>query len=137
MNKSMLPSTEVQCDICKKTINLTKDNLKEEKVTLTKDGESEEVYMTYLSCPHCGKTYPVMMDDAETALLAKDLRNTYLRKIHYFQLCKHTPQKLEERYRKLNSKLNFKRQNLAKKFDGATYQLDGNTIQLDYRYHAR
>lgn len=46
-------------------------------------------------------------------------------------------QKLQEKYTKLNRKLDFRRQKLAEKFNGALYQSEGDTIQLDYRYHAR
>ena len=60
-----------------------------------------------------------------------------MRRMRFYGKQKPVPQKLQEKYNKLNKKLDFKRRQLAEKFNGALYQSEGDTIQLDYRYHAR
>lgn len=126
------------CNICRRDFLVSPENLIEEWVTLQKEGEQDkEVLLTYLCCPHCGKRYPVIMDDSETLPILQKLRECVAKRIKYTSLKKTIPQKLQDRYEKLNQKLDFKRQRLAEKFDGALYQSEGDTIQLDYRYHTR
>lgn len=138
MNKDLnLPSNETFCDICNERIRITKDTLKEENVTLKKDNLSHDVVLTYLCCPSCGKVYPVIMDDKVTLPILHKLRDCMARRMKFYGKQKPIPQKLQEKYTELSRKLNFKRQQLAEKFNGAFYQSEGDTIQLDYRYHAR
>nr|DAE38874.1 MAG TPA: MqsA [Caudoviricetes sp.] len=138
MNKNLnLPSNETLCDICNEKIRITKDTLKEENVTLKKDNLSHDVVLTHLRCPSCGKVYPVIMDDKTTLPILRELRGCMVRRMKFYGKQKPIPQKLQEKYTKLNRKLDFKRQQLAEKFNGALYQSEGDTIQLDYRYHAR
>ena len=129
--------TKIICDICKKEIELTDKTLRTEHVTLTKDTVAANVEVTLLQCPSCGKVYPVIVDTAESAELLTKTRSAYFKRAKYLRANKKVPQRLEERYQSLNRKLDFKRQQIAEKFNGAIYQLDGDTIQLDYRYHAR
>ena len=136
MTKS-LPDNTVYCDICKNSIKITKDTLIDEEVWLEKEGISHKVVLTYLICPACGKRYPVIMDDEETLPVLKELREALKRRFKFVRAGKSVPQRLEDKYNRLNRKLDFKRQKLSEKFDGALYQSEGNTIQLDYRYHAR
>lgn len=129
--------TKIICDICKKEIELTDKTLRTEHVTLTKDTGAANVEVTLLQCPSCGKVYPVIVDTAESIELLTKTRSAYFKRAKYLRANKKVPQRLEERYQSLNRKLDFKRQQIAEKFNGAIYQLDGDTIQLDYRYHAR
>lgn len=129
--------TKTICDICKREIELTEKTLRTEHVTLTKGSRAADVELTILQCPSCGKIYPVIVDTAESAELLTKTRSAYFKRAKYLRANKKVPQRLEERYQSLNRKLDFKRQQIAEKFDGAIYQFDGDTIQLDYRYHAR
>ena len=141
--KIPLPSNTTVCDLCKRQFNVTKDSLREETVVLHKVlGEgietAHEVKLTFLSCPSCGKNYPVIMDDETTLPLLAELRETLGRRMKFARKGNPIPSKLEEKYKKLNRKLDFKRHQLAEKFAESFYQLeDGTTQQLDYRYHAR
>lgn len=130
-------NTKIVCDICKAEYNISKDTLREEKVTLEKDGISTEATITILQCPRCGKTYPVIVDTCKSLTLLEKVREIYCKRAKYLSKHKPIPTRLDERYRTLNKKLDFQRQQIAEKFNGAIYQLDGDKIQLDYRYHAR
>lgn len=135
--KLPMPDNNTVCDICHYQFQVSRDNLKEENVTLEKDGLAHDVVLTYLCCPSCGKRYPVIMDDADTLPILRELRDCMMRRMKFYGTQKSVPQKLQEKYTKLNRKLDFRRQQLAEKFNGALYQSEGDTIQLDYRYHAR
>lgn len=129
--------TKIVCDICKAEYNVSKDTLREERVTLEKDGISIEATITILQCPVCGKTYPVIVDTCKSLTLLEKVRETYYKRAKYLSKNKPIPTRLDEKYKTLNQKLDFQRQQIAEKFNGAIYQLDGDKIQLDYRYHAR
>lgn len=137
VTKLPLPDNNTVCDLCHHQFQVSRDTLKEENVTLEKDGLTHDVVLTYLCCPSCGKRYPVVMDDAETLPLLRELKDCMVRRMKFYGKQKPVPQKLQEKYTKLNRKLDFKRHKLAEKFNGTLYQSEGDTIQLDYRYHAR
>ena len=129
----------IKCDLCRREFQLTKEVLKEEQVTLNKEGlEPHEVHLTYLYCPLCGKRYPVIMDDESTLPLLEKLRSVMAKQFKQVKRGFNPNPQLEKKRRELNRKLDFKRQKLAEKYNQSLYQLeDGTWEQLDYRYHAR
>ena len=133
------PDHTIKCDLCHREFHLTKDVLKEEQVTLHKDGlEPHEVLLTYLLCPLCGKRYPVIMDDESTLPLLEKLRNILGKQVKQNQRGFNLNPQLDKKRRELNRKLDFRRQKLAEKYFGSYYQLENGLLeQLDYRYHAR
>lgn len=135
----MEKTSRIVCDICGKEFNATKDSLIEHQILLTKEGlDPHEVTITELVCPHCGKSYPVTMDDETTLPLLERVRNVALKRVKSFRRGFSPKPELEAKYKELNRKLDFKRQKLAEKYYGSFYQLeDGTTVQLDYRYHVR
>mgnify|MGYP002517542429 CR=1 FL=1 len=135
----MKETNAIVCDLCDKEFNATKDTLEDQHVTLTKEGlDPHEVILTVLTCPHCGKSYPVIMDDDTTLPLLERARNVALKRLKQMRRGFTPKPELEAKYRELNRKLDFKRQKLAEKYSESFYQLeDGTTVQLDYRYHVR
>lgn len=129
--------TKIICDICKGEFNITRESLKEVHTLLSKDDASINATITLLQCPLCGKTYPAIVDNEKTCRLLTKLREVQYRRFKCLNKHKPIPARLDERYKTLNQKLDFQRQQIAEKFNGAIYQLDGDKIQLDYRYHAR
>lgn len=129
----------IKCDLCHREFQLTKEVLKEEQVTLNQEGlEPHEVRLTYLYCPLCGKRYPVIMDDESTLPLLEKLRSVVAKQFKQVKKGFNPNPQLEKKRRELNRKLDFKRQKLAEKYNGSTYQLENGLMeQLDYRYHAR
>lgn len=128
------------CDICKKQITLTKDTLKETRVCLEKPDDtvfSHEVLITELVCPHCGKSYPVVVDDETTLPILELLRAVMLKSNKYKAKGKRVPEKLGLKQEALCKKLDFKRHKLAEKYNGSFYQVGDHKEQLDYRYHVR
>lgn len=125
------------CPICKRPVLLTSSLLKELDLILHKDNEHELVRLTIFCCPCCGKEYPVIIDDEETLQISKEVQRLFTQQLRYSEKQKKIPQKLEKKYQAFNRKLDFKRHMLAKKFNGAFYQIEGNTVQLDYCYHAQ
>lgn len=130
-------TTQVHCDLCKKEIPLSKSLVKEERVPLEKDGTLKEVLLTYFSCPSCGKRYVVIVDDDETLEALKAVREVLFKRLNYLRQKKPVPSKLQNRYLKLNRKLDYKRRELSKSIEGSFYQTEDGKEQLDYRYHAR
>lgn len=130
-------NTQIQCDICKGEFCISRKSLREEKITLNKDRDCTEATITFIQCPLCGKTYPVIVDTEKTVTILTRLREIQAKRFKYLNKNRPVPVRLDEKYKTLNQKLDFNRQKVAEKFDGAIYQLDGDTIQLDYRYHAR
>lgn len=129
----------IKCDLCSREFRLTKDVLKEEQVTLHKEGlDPHEVTATFLTCPICGKRYPVIVDDKTTLPLLSKLRDFLGKQVKQAQKGFKLSPKQENKRKEINRKLDFKRQELAKKYNESFYQLeDGTWEQLDYRYHAR
>lgn len=129
--------TKIVCDICKGEFDITRESLREIHVLLEKGDISTNATVTILQCPRCGKTYPVIVDTEKSCQLLNKLQEIQYKRFKYLSKHKPIPTRLDERYKMLNQKLDFQRQQIAEKFNGAIYQLDGDTIQLDYRYHAR
>ena len=130
------PSNLVVCDICHKEFALTKNFLEEKKVVLEKEGiEPTEVVLTILTCPHCGKYYPVILDDEETAGIAAELGKIVAKEYKAQSKGKKPTDKLIRKHHDLRRKLSFKRHQLAEKFDRSFYQTEDGKEQLDYHYH--
>lgn len=129
----------IKCDLCHGEFHLAREVLKEEQVTLHQEGlEPHEVRLTYLYCPLCGKRYPVIMDDESTLPLLEKLRSVMAKQFKQVKKGFNPNPQLEKKRRELNRRLDFKRQKLAEKYKGSTYQLENGLMeQLDYRYHAR
>ena len=72
----------IKCDLCHGEFRLNKDSVKEEQVTLLKEGsEPHPVVLTYLNCPLCGKRYPVIMDDAKTLPILAKMRRVVAKQV--------------------------------------------------------
>lgn len=131
----------IRCDLCKKEFSLGRESLIEKKVNLYSDFEMKskphEVLMTSLFCPHCGKNYPVIIDNEESLLILGELRETMSRRLKFASKGKPIPSKLNEKYKKLTRKLGIKRQKMAEIYNGSFYQTEDGKEQLDYRYHVR
>ena len=128
---------ETKCDICKRWFNVTTDKLKMETATVIDKTGSNRLQITSVTCPLCGKTYPVVVDDAETIKLRLEVESLLRKRLKYVQEHHPVPFRLAAKIGKLNGKLDFKRQSLAKKYNGSFYQSDEGKEQLDYRYHVR
>lgn len=135
--KRILPSNLTYCNLCGAKFKVSKELLREENVRLDKDGLIHDVVLTFIQCPVCGKHYPVIMDDYTTLPILQELQECMMKRVKCYEQRQAIPIRMSEKYNRLKRKLDFKRQQLAEKFDGAIYQLDGDIIQLDYRYHAR
>lgn len=132
-------NNRIYCNICGAEFAVTKDTLTENEVTLVKEGSmvQKPVTLTWLQCPHCGKRYVCLMDDAETLAVVRDLREAMAKRLKFLKANKPVPAKLEEKTKRLQRKLDFKRQNLADEYDGSFYQTEDGKEQLDYKIHHR
>jgi hypothetical protein len=133
------PNTHVKCDICGREFVLNKNVLTEQEITLQKeDLKPHKVRMTFLTCPCCGKEYPVIMDDETTLPLLDKLQVILSKQVKQVKRGFNPSPELARKKQQLNWKLDFKRQKLAEKYNGSFYQLeDGTQVQLDYRYRTR
>lgn len=130
-------NNRIYCNICGAEFAVTKDTLTENEVTLVKEGSTVQkpVTLTWLQCPHCGKRYVCLVDDSETLAILKDLRAANAKALKFLKANKPVPAKLEEKTKRLQRKLDFKRQNLADEYDGSFYQTEDGKEQLDYHHH--
>lgn len=128
---------ETKCDICHKRFDVTQDKIHTQTVTLLDNTGDHRLQVTTVTCPICGKTYPVIVDDAETIKLRLEVEELLRKRLKYVQAKRMIPMRLAAKIGKLNGKLDFKRQSLAKKYNGSFYQTDEGKEQLDYRYHVR
>lgn len=128
----------IQCDICGSPLLVNSGHLYEKELDLTYGkGNTEHVTVTFIHCDTCGKDIAVLVDNEESQQLLSDVKHLYLKKMRFTSRHKPVPAKLDCKCRAMDTKLDRLRRDLAKRFDGALYQSEGNTIQLDYRYHAR
>ena len=132
-------NNKIFCDICGANFSVTKDTLTENEVILIKEGSTEQkpVTLTWLECPHCGKRYICLMDDKETLELAKDLRAAMAKRLKFLKKNRPVPERLEQKTKNLQRKLNFKRQHLADEYNGSFYQTEDGKEQLEYKIHHR
>lgn len=129
-------NTMIVCDICRHEFSLTKDFLAEKRVTLEKEGlDPKDVTITVLTCPYCGKHYPVILDDEETIGIVTMLKEVLAKEYKASSKGRQPTQKLTRKHHTLRRKLSFKRQQLAEKFNGSFYQTEDGKEQLDYHYH--
>lgn len=130
------PSNIVVCDICQRKFALTNSFLEEKKAVLEKEGlEPTEVVLTILTCPKCGKSYPVILDTEETTAIAEKLRKIVAKEYRLQSKGIRSDTKLIHKRQILQRKLTFKRQQLVGKFNGSFYQTEDGKEQLDYHYH--
>lgn len=129
---------KTKCDICGREFYITPNYLDVKELTLMKEGlEDHQVKLTSITCPLCGKSYPVLMDDDTTAPLVDKLYQVVSKKLRLKEKGFPFPGELLRKERTLEWKLDFKRRNLAEKYNGSLYQLGDSLEQLDYRYHTR
>lgn len=124
---------ETKCDICKRWFDVTQDKVR----TFNTTSGEHSLQITEVTCPLCGKTYPVIVDDPETVKIRLELESLLRKRLKYVQEHRPVPFRLAAKIGKLSGKLDFKRQSLAKKYNGSFYQTDEGKQQLDYRYHVR
>lgn len=129
----------IVCDLCGRSLKLNPNILGEREILLHKESQkSHTVTLTFLTCPLCGKEYPVVMDDETTLPILERMRSVMHKQVRQAKKGFPLNAKLAEKRRQLNWKLDFKRQKLAEKYNGSFYQLeDGTMVQLDYRYRSR
>ena len=128
---------KIYCDLCGAGFKVTRDTLRETGLILEKEDRTYPVTATILACPHCGKNYVCLIDDEKTLSILTDFRSTMIKRSMLVRQGKKVPERLENRYLRLNRKLNFHRHELAKKFDKSFYQTEDGKEQLDYCYHAQ
>ena len=128
----------VSCDLCKAGFAVTRDALTEQDIMLEREGFPDHpAQMTILTCPHCGKSYPVIVDDETTIPLVQEMRQLYAKSMKYKSKGQSIPDRMNQRLIKTQRKLSFRRRQLAEKFNGSFYQTEDGKQQLEYRYHER
>lgn len=135
--KAPLTAHKIVCDICSGEFSLAREHVKEEEVVFTKGDIQSTVKMTSLTCPLCGKRYPVVIDTSESLATLEQLRQILQKRMRYSQKGASIPKKLEQKYQSISRKLNVQRYNIADTFNGSFYQVGDVKEQLDYRYRVR
>lgn len=81
-------------------------------------GSDELIYLTYVKCNKCSSVSFYQIDDKETKDICATLQNTMKQTFCLANNGKPIPKSLRESYKTLNKKLNKKRNDLNKKYEG-------------------
>lgn len=128
---------KIRCDICNREFDLSPSYIDEKDLVVEKNLAEIPVTVTFLTCPHCNKQYPVIVDNEESKRLLEEQTQLYKKQLMFRKFKKSIPKKLADKYSKTVTALRSERHKIQEDLDGSFYQTDEGKEQLDYRYHVR
>lgn len=120
-----------RCTKCKSLIDVhqRKDYIYKIKCTT---GENKDVWITYIDCPECRHRHYVQIDDVETNGIKNNCLSVMSSILKKSVNGKEIPQQQQQKYKKLNKRLNELRSELVLKFVGKELtDSDGNKFTVD------
>ena len=124
-----MSNLDLNCDECKKDFKLASKDVTTRKFSI----KGEVITYTFFTCPHCGKVYPVQLDNIGTLELYKTVRNVML----FFKNNLVNPTKAQiKQVDKQQARLKTKRAKLVKKYNGSVYQFNDNIYKLEFNVPA-
>lgn len=122
-----------ECEKCGNRFYLGRNGIeiKHEVPFKTKDGRS--IYITYYDCPKCGRRHYVQIDDVHSNKMKKEtlfmFRKLSKKRLDY----KDIPVRQNEKFKKLNKKLEDYRLELKKELNGCmVIAQDGSDIEVHF-----
>ena len=120
-----------RCSKCKTLIDVhqRKDYIYKIKCTT---GDGKDLWITYTDCPECRHRHYVQIDDVETNRIKNDCLSVMSSILKKSVNGKEIPQQQQQKYKKLNKRLNELRSELVLKFVGKELtDSDGNKFTVD------
>lgn len=97
----------------------------------TKDGRS--IFITYYDCPKCGRRHYVQIDDVHSNNMKKEVLKRFVRLSKKRLNDDDIPKEQNERFKKLNNKVENYRFELKKKFNGQIIIADdGSEVEVHF-----
>lgn len=97
----------------------------------TRDGRS--IFVTYYDCPKCDRRHYVQIDDTRSNQMKKETSTMFRRLSKKCLNFKDIPKSQNEKFKKLNSRLEDYRFELKKEFDGKVIIAnDGSEIEVHF-----
>ncbi|MDE7424974.1 MAG: hypothetical protein K2N51_15005 [Lachnospiraceae bacterium] len=122
-----------ECEECGKKFYLDKSNVELHYGVPYKTKDGRSIFITYYDCPECKRRHFVQVDDAHSIQMKKET-STMFKKLSKKRLnFKDIPKKQNEKFKKLNKKLEDYRFELKKKFNGQIIKAsDGSEIEVHF-----
>lgn len=97
----------------------------------TKDGRS--IFITYYDCPKCGRRHYVQIDDVHSNNMKKEVLKRFVRLSKKRLNDDDIPKEQNERFKKLNNKIENYRFELKKEFNGQIIIADdGSEVEVHF-----
>lgn len=123
-----------ECEDCGTKFYLGKNGVEVEYNVpcISKDGRS--IFITYYDCPKCGRRHYVQVDDTRSYQMKKETSSLF-RKLSKKRLnFKDISKNQNERFKKLNKRLEDYRFKLKKEFNGQTVIMDSNGLEVELHF---
>lgn len=122
---------KLKCIKCKSLIDVHQRKDYIYKVKCTTD-ENKDIWITYIDCPECRHRHYVQIDDTETNRIKNDCLSVMSSILKKSVNGKEIPQQQQQKYKKLNKRLNELRSELVLKLVGKELtDSDGNKFTID------
>lgn len=122
-----------ECESCSNKFYLGNDGVKINYDVPFKTIDGRSIFITYYDCPECGRRHYVQVDNVRTNQIKKEAFIMF-RKLSKKRLSdKDIPVQQNEKFKKLNKKLEDYRFNLKKEFNNQmVVSTDGKEVELHF-----
>ena len=122
-----------QCETCKERFRVGEDAVKVNYDVHHKTKDGRSMWLTYYDCPWCGRRHYVQIDDTRSRQIKKEtllvFRKLSKKRLNYEDI----PKSQNERFQKLNKKLEEYRLELKKELNGSEFITDeGTTVEVHF-----
>ena len=122
-----------QCETCKERFRVGEDAVKVNYDVHHKTKDGRSMWLTYYDCPWCDRRHYVQIDDTRSRQIKKEtlfvFRKLSKKRLNYEDI----PKSQNERFKKLNKKLEEYRLELKKELNGSEFVTDeGTTVEVHF-----
>lgn len=122
-----------ECEECGERFHLGINEVKLEYGVPFKAKDGRSIFITYYDCPKCGRRHYVQVDDAYSNQMKKEVSILFRRLSKKRLNSKDIPKKQNEKFKKLNKKLESYRLELKKTLNGQIFMAkDGSEVEIHF-----
>ena len=122
-----------ECEECGIKFRLGKGDVEINYAVPFKTEDGRSIFITYYDCPKCGRRHHVQVDDARSNQMKKEASMMFKRLSKKRLNFKGIPKGQNEKFKKLNNKLEDYRFKLKKEFDGKVIIADdGSSVEVHF-----
>lgn len=122
-----------KCEDCESTFYIGNEGVKVEYGLPFKTKEGRSIFITYYDCPKCGRRHYVQVDDVRSVEMKKEVSMRFKRLSKKRLDFKDIPKSQNERFKKLNRKLEDYRFELKKKFNNQVL-IDNEGLEVEVHF---